>query len=128
MDRDTTRLATWWRCVAARIQGGLASPLELFTALSLLALLLYVIVPILNWAFFAAVWVGPVSRCHTAGACWVYVGDNVQQLLFGLYPQTALWRLYLSLGLMLLWLGSFNGYSPDSMSLLGGLSLLCGCL
>ena len=48
---------------------------------------------LLFWAVVNATWGGSTDGCYEHGACWVYVSDNIYQLMYGLYPRTELWRV-----------------------------------
>ena len=73
-----------------------------------LLLLLGVLLPLLQWGFWRAVWSGDVAQCHSNGACWIYIEKNARHLLYGLYPKEASWRmdflaLLVSCQLLLIW-------------------------
>ena len=53
--------------------------------------------PLLNWLFFDADYVG-VSKedCSREGACWVFVNVWLKRLIYGLYPNSEIWRINLS--------------------------------
>src|SRR3546814_21161678 len=69
-----------------------------------LALILWAVPGLLNWLFFDAVWTGADrTACLTtvqggalpegwSGACWAFVGDRFEQLMFGRYPLDERWR------------------------------------
>ncbi len=77
------------------------------TILTLAAIYLawVVLPPILNFAVFDAVWSGDTrAACTDAnqggvqpdgwfGACWPYIGDYVQQFIYGRYPRSQYWRV-----------------------------------
>ncbi|MHA6963571.1 amino acid ABC transporter permease [Zobellella denitrificans] len=80
---------------------------SLFTLAGLYGLYL-LLVPIIDWAFIRADWVG-ASRdaCVSGGACWVFIGNRLQQFTYGFYPTAELWRINLTFLLFvgqLLWL------------------------
>ncbi len=66
--------------------------------LASVALLISIIPPLLNWAFFDAVFVGENrSACAEAsGACWAVISARWDQFLYGLYPSDQTWRLNLA--------------------------------
>jgi len=72
----------------------------LLTILGLL--LIYAIAgPLLSWFFLDAVFVGDAMACNQAdGACWAFVGAQVQLFLFGPFPRDLLWRPSLAGGLL----------------------------
>jgi general L-amino acid transport system permease protein len=58
------------------------------------ALLLWSVPPLLNWAFFSAVWTGTTrAACEAAtGACWPYIWQRMGQILYGFYDVGERWR------------------------------------
>jgi general L-amino acid transport system permease protein len=87
------------------------------TALSLAALYLLAITipPVLDWILFAANWTGQSGRACApdgggeVGACWPFIKAKWQQIFYGAYPKSELWRV-------------------DLAYLLGALGLLAICL
>src|SRR2546421_923253 len=76
------------------------------TILTLLAiaLLVWVLPPIIRWAFVDAVWTGKDrDAClgPTAGACWPFVEAKFGQFVYGRYPIDQRWRVDLT-GLLLI--------------------------
>lgn len=74
------------------------------TAITLLiiAAVLYFIPQILNWAIFSANWQGTTQAdCTKDGACWVFINTWAQQFFYGSYPSDELWRVNLSVLLLL---------------------------
>ena len=53
--------------------------------------------PLLNWLFFDADYVG-VSKedCSREGACWVFINVWLKRFVYGLYPNSEIWRINLS--------------------------------
>lgn len=51
-------------------------------------------IPTFSWMFFNADWIGS-SRddCTSGGACWVFIGNRLDQFLYGFYPESEYWRL-----------------------------------
>lgn len=80
------------------------------SALTLLALyLIYsLILPILDWAFIHADWIGDSREdCTSGGACWVFIRVWWDQFIYGRYTDTEYWRInlaFLLLALTLAWL------------------------
>jgi general L-amino acid transport system permease protein len=70
--------------------------------------LIYVSVPpVVQWAIIDADWYGS-SRddCNKEGACWVFISAWMKQLMYGRYPDEALWRINLGYAILaagLLW-------------------------
>ncbi len=61
-------------------------------------LLLRYIPPVLDWAFISANWIGSTQDdCTKDGACWVYIKQWFDQLIYGLFPEDQRWRVNLAL-------------------------------
>ena len=59
--------------------------------------LLWVIPPIINWAFIDADWSGATrDDCSREGACWVFIKVWFRQLMYGRYPVEEIWRINLT--------------------------------
>ncbi len=75
-------------------------------ALSTLGLLLIALLiwPFLQWAVIDAYWSGTGgSACpDKSGACWPFIAERFDQLMYGAYPAAERWRVNLGLGLGLL--------------------------
>ncbi|MBA3520722.1 MAG: amino acid ABC transporter permease [Rhizobiales bacterium] len=68
------------------------------TILTILAVLFlaFALPPLLNWAFFSAVWDGPdrsVCTSEGVGACWAFVKAKFAQFVYGRYPIVERWRV-----------------------------------
>ncbi len=71
--------------------------------LAVIALLVYYIPPIVDWAFFSANWQGTTEdACVREGACWVFVKAWSYQFFYGTYPVEEVWRINVLLGLLVL--------------------------
>ena len=71
--------------------------------LFVVALFVYFIPPILDWAFLSANWTGTTEdACVRDGACWVFVKAWSYQFFYGTYPEEEVWRINLMLGLLVL--------------------------
>jgi len=59
--------------------------------------------PMIDWAFISANFVGTKqSDCTASGACWVFIKQWFEQIIYGSYPVDQRWRVTLSLvGLIL---------------------------
>jgi general L-amino acid transport system permease protein len=67
-------------------------------------LLVWMVPPILDWAFISAVWTGESREdCIVpgAGACWAFVEAKFGQFIYGRYPLEERWRVDLT-GLLLI--------------------------
>jgi general L-amino acid transport system permease protein len=76
------------------------------SALTLLsiALLVSIVPPLLNWAFFDAVFTGENRQAcaEASGACWAVVTARLPQYFYGLYPTAETWRINIAfVGLLL---------------------------
>lgn len=65
----------------------------LATLLSL-AVILWLLLPFIRWAFIDAVWTGTSADCAVegAGACWAFVGAKLRFMLFAFFPPALHWR------------------------------------
>src|SRR5258708_395363 len=64
--------------------------------LAALALLVWLIPPLIAWATVKAVWSAPdgaLCRAHQDGACWAFVAQKMDYFLYGSYPLTERWRV-----------------------------------
>jgi general L-amino acid transport system permease protein len=69
-----------------------------------LALVLWAVPPIVNWAFIDAVWTGDSREAcivPEAGACWAFVKAKFAQFMYGRYPLAERWRVDLT-GMLLI--------------------------
>ena len=78
-------------------------PTTRFTTLGLVALLLWVGVPLWVWAVWSAHWQANAAACHAsgAGACWGVITEKFRVIIFGRYPFDAQWRPLLATALLL---------------------------
>ncbi|WP_432697215.1 amino acid ABC transporter permease [Marinobacterium sp. YM272] len=83
-------------------------PLNSVATILLAWLAFTLLTPVIDWALFSANWTGTTrDACTDGGACWVFIGQRIDQFLYGFYPREETWRLNLSFFLMLaliLWL------------------------
>lgn len=70
------------------------SILNSIITLACVAALIAMIPPLLNWAVFNAVTSGDaaVCRANQSGACWAFVREKLNFIVFAFYPQTEQWR------------------------------------
>ena len=68
-----------------------------------IAFVLILVIPgIIDWMFISATWAGQNQEaCVSSGACWVFIKAWSQQFFFGSYPTDSIWRVVLSLLLLL---------------------------
>jgi general L-amino acid transport system permease protein len=83
-----------------------ATPVDSVMTLFAAALLVWFVPPLFNWLFVTAQWTGTDRTfCTTleqggiqpdgwSGACWAFVGAKWKQFLFGRYPASEYWRLW----------------------------------
>lgn len=92
-----------------------SSPLSSALTLALVALGLWTLPPLLEWATTRAVWSAPdgaLCRAHQDGACWAFVAQKFNYLRYGSYPVAERWRVDLveavgaTLIVWLLWTGA----------------------
>ena len=81
-----------------------ATPRDTVLTILTFLLLVWIIPPIVDWAFISAVWDGESREdCIVpgAGACWAFVEAKFGQFMYGRYPLEERWRVNLS-GLLLI--------------------------
>lgn len=81
-----------------------ATPRDTVLTILTFLFLLWMVPPIINWAFISAVWTGDSREACIApgtGACWAFVEAKFGQFIYGRYPADERWRVNLS-GLLLL--------------------------
>lgn len=63
-------------------------------------------VQVVDWAFISANWQGTTENdCIKEGACWIFVKAWSQQFWYGSYPDSELWRVNVSLLLLIAVIG-----------------------
>jgi len=87
----TTGVIGW-----ARLNLFATIPNAILTVLAVL-LLLWLIPPVIDWAFISADWSGQTREdCTREGACWVFIKVWFRQLMYGRYPVEEIWRINLA--------------------------------
>ena len=79
-------------------------PLNTAMSVVLLLFLVWLLPPIINWAFIDAVWDGTNREAclgPETGACWAFVKAKFGQFMYGRYPLDERWRVNLT-GLLLI--------------------------
>jgi general L-amino acid transport system permease protein len=77
----------------AFLRACVSGPLNIAISLGCLALLVWLVPPLLNWAVFSATWSGNAATCReNGGACWAFVREKFWFSIFGLYPYEERWR------------------------------------
>ncbi|WP_454892301.1 amino acid ABC transporter permease [Agrobacterium vacciniicorymbosi] len=81
-----------------------ATPKDIVFTVLAIALLVYIIPPLVQWLFIHATWTGTDrTACLTvaqggalpdgqSGACWAFVNAKFAQFMFGRYPSSEYWR------------------------------------
>lgn len=86
-------------------------------------LVIKTLIPILDWAFFSANFVGSsVADCTGSGACWVFIGTRLDFFIYGFYPESEYWRVnlvYAVFGLIIV--PQFFGFVPSKIKLFLGI-------
>lgn len=81
-----------------------SSPLNIILSIISIAVVAWIVPPILKWAFIDAVWsAGNLKECRAInpeGACWAMINARFGQYLFGFYPPELIWRPILAFVLM----------------------------
>jgi general L-amino acid transport system permease protein len=73
-----------------------ATPADTVLTIIALLFLAWIVPPLYGWFFGNAVWPGgTVEQCRleVAGACWAYVGSEIEFFLYGFYPLAETWRV-----------------------------------
>ncbi len=74
-------------------RGLFGSPTNVVITAGFVAAVVFVVVPLLRWAVFDAVWAGDVTACRAGhGACWAFIVEKARFIFFGLYPQDQDWQ------------------------------------
>ncbi len=86
-----------------------SSPLNIFLTVIGFLFLFLIIPPIFNWAVMESVWTA-ASRAECwgkmdspgCGACWAFISDRFNLLIYGFYPESERWRVNLSFIMLIL--------------------------
>jgi general L-amino acid transport system permease protein len=69
--------------------------------------------PLLNWLIFNADFIGTSkAECSREGACWIFIYVWIERLMYGLYPNSEIWRINVSF-ILLISLVIISFYIPD---------------
>lgn len=75
--------------------------------IAVFSLLFLLLKPFLDWTLFKAVWTASTRRecieISPDGACWAGIFPWVNNLMYGLYPNSLQWRINLGIGIGILW-------------------------
>ncbi|MER8978347.1 amino acid ABC transporter permease [Mesorhizobium sp. M0870] len=106
---DAVYLRPWRSSATLRTLkiGLFGTPLNSVITLVTVALLGWIVPPLLRWGVFDATWTGTSADCALAnGACWAFVGAKFRFILFAFYPPALQWRplvvMVLLLGLLVI--------------------------
>lgn len=110
MSISNTLDARTWRSSATlqTLKTGLfGTPLNSTITVVTVALLGWIVPPLLRWGILDATWTGTSADCALAtGACWAFVGAKFRFILFAFYPPALQWRplvvMVLLLGLLII--------------------------
>ncbi len=81
-----------------------ATPRDALLSILVMLLLVWLLPPIIDWAFVSAVWTGDGREACLApgvGACWAFVDAKFGQFMYGRYPVEERWRVDIT-GLLLI--------------------------
>ncbi|MBS7788768.1 amino acid ABC transporter permease [Roseococcus sp. SDR] len=68
-------------------------PVNIAISLACIALLVWLVPPLFNWAVVNATWNGTAATCReNGGACWAFIREKFWFSVFGLYPYEERWR------------------------------------
>ena len=85
-----------------------SSVLNTVLTLASVAMVFWLIPPIIQWAFIDGVWAPEemsLNGCievNPDGACWAVINERLNQFIFGFYPKELYWRPVLALVLFVL--------------------------
>lgn len=78
-----------------------ATPWDTFVTLSVAAVVLVLLVPLVRWMIIDANFAGTTrADCKDGGACWVMIRARFDQFMYGFYPPAERWRVNIA-GMML---------------------------
>ena len=104
-------------------RSSVSPPLNALLTIAILVGLALTIPRLLDWALLDAVWTGASGRDCSGkdGACWIFIGERLGQILYGSYPVEERWRANLTaglgaLGIVALMLSSAAGMSVGEKS------------
>jgi general L-amino acid transport system permease protein len=80
-----------------------ATPLDAVITLACLVLIVWLCIPLVEWAIYDATWNGTSREaCKAQGACWVFIRARFGQFMYGQYPVPLRWRVDVAGALMVL--------------------------
>lgn len=76
-------------------------PVNSIVSLLTLALLVWALTPMVQWALINADWLGDSREaCSGEGACWVFISARFETIVYGFYPVAERYRVDITLALM----------------------------
>jgi general L-amino acid transport system permease protein len=85
----------------ALLRRSVSSPLDLALTVLVAVVVVAAAIPLMRWAVGDAVWSGSAETCRAAGgACWAFVRQKMEFIIFGLYPPAERWRAGLAAGVL----------------------------
>lgn len=89
----TARLGSNQGVVGWAYRNLFSSPLNVVLSLLGIWIVYKIFSSLITWALLKATWVGnSAEACDRAGACWVFVKENILFITFGFFPQEHIWR------------------------------------
>lgn len=86
----------------ATLRRSVSSPLDALLTVAVGVVVVAVAIPLVRWAVVDAVWSGSAEACRDAGgACWAFVRQKMEFIVFGLYPLAERWRAGIALAVMI---------------------------
>jgi len=82
-----------------------STPVNCVVSVTLILVIVYFAIPLVNWLIINAVWSGSDRKACTTntqggympdgwnGACWAFVKANFWQFIYGRYPDSERWRV-----------------------------------
>lgn len=83
-------------------------PINSVVSIIVIALIVRLVWPFLEWAIIDANWIGTTrDACTGDGACWVFISARFESIVYGFYPEAARWRVdivFALLAILVAWL------------------------
>lgn len=103
-----------------------SAPLRAVTSIIVIGGGLLLVWPFFEWAILKAVWSGSdPQQCVGQGACWIFIRDRMEQIVYGTYPPAERWRVDLCVVLAVALVALFR-FMPKRVNIINaaGLSLI----